>query len=117
MAFGGGSLTMFAMSGGPASLMHNMGVELEASAFKWMAIYGILLIVMLIGVFLWKKWGFYGFVTIASINILANMLLLGADFISGLIGGAIAVGIAYCVINPYLDVRIRRTSILDTVCL
>jgi hypothetical protein len=59
----------------------------------------LLNIVFLLGVWKYKKWGFYGFLAISIINIILSIFFTGSIFIP-LISGLIFPAILYFLIRP-----------------
>lgn len=56
-------------------------------------------VIFLIGVWMYKKWGFYGFVGVSILNIILSIFLTGS-IITSLISGLIFPLILYILIRP-----------------
>ena len=57
----------------------------------------LLQLICVLGIFMWKKWGFYGYAVIAAANVVANAMQ--GKLVSGLIGAVVIVGILYLMLQ------------------
>lgn len=59
-------------------------------------------LICVVGLWMWQRWGFYGFVVIAVIETVVGAMV-GISIIYGIIGSLIHLGIWWLVISPYWD--------------
>jgi hypothetical protein len=82
-------------------LLAGMLPEYDVSAGNpiFNALLSVLSIVFLIGVWKYKKWGFYGFVAVAVLNIILSIFTTGS-IIGSIISGLIFPVILYFLLRP-----------------
>jgi hypothetical protein len=80
-----------------SGLVPDYSINTSYSIFS--GVLSLLNIIFLIGVWKYKKWGFYGFVAVSLLNIILSIFLTGS-IITSLISGLIFPIILYFLIKP-----------------
>jgi hypothetical protein len=100
--------TLQLMIGGPEQLLESMSELLSTEPPSWyvpfIIIANLATLACGIGIWMWKRWGFYGYIAIQGAWFLA-MLPFASAFviIVNIFSAAIAIGIAWFVVSPYWE--------------
>ena len=107
----GGCLTAWLILGMIGSIysifLYSSGRALFKSALPaWgmaiLLVLSLLILASLYGIWLWKKWGLYGYFGLIILGLIINVML-GLNLLSAIFGAVLSGGIMYILIKPSLD--------------
>jgi hypothetical protein len=98
---------IWTLSGGPQALIERANPSLAEQLPPWYWAYGVfsnfVIVVCAVGIWMWKKWGFYGYMLITIIGFLISLMMGNFPVFSGIIGVGITLAIAWYVVTPYWE--------------